>query len=729
MRPRLVVYIAVLSFLQGGSARATPNSLPIRHALNSASAASLRTSRSSDAPEVLLRDLVAYSEVSCPEQGDCVVNQAVSLRDLEPDATAAATRSTPALGLWTAPDVDAWLSSPLTAPQEVEVIFGLDRRRWRAVDVSVTYQQELAIFEGTATTRDDLAQIRTEVVEQWRDAGATVMAPTLEGLVELGARILSSSPLTGSIQAVVPGGKLQEILFAHPEIIQVDVPPVWQQDDAGYSTVVEGPLDGIEVADLLQAKFFYERGYFGHVDEWVGVVEEEADQIYNQHPSFLTAYLDPRVLLCGGTDPAECTFLDVYDGVFHPTRVTSIIASDLMDGQDPNVTDTTARKQRSGIARRVPILAMASDPTDRVVEIMSDTEELWLLNQSQTTSDTNCDGVNDVSDDWNALYEAGVASFNAAHNGYHTDPDECTAQAPATAMGVMASGAHLVTDPPNSIETLEPQTPRGGGGATVSPDDGNGRTIIGLLTPSGFVYRAEHDDGTVPAYDEDGDFGQTSASSPSLTAAAALFREWFQDEIGNDIDAPGLLYANLLLMGDRIDQSNGRMSSGFDNVGGAGILRLRMFNTDGIDNPGAWATGSVCVDDSATVTIGFNGGNALPSAVDYVKVVAWWYDYRHDGLADPFDFNEVHLKLQKNVSGTWTDMVVSDAHDNRQRVYSATSVGGNAWRFRLRGNFVDTNNTDFGCGVDSVKVYWASLWEDNARDDGGDLTDLVRPEP
>jgi hypothetical protein len=601
----------------------------------------------------------------------------------------------PRWALWIAPEVDAWLSSPLTAPSEVEVIFGLDRRRWRAATISVTHQQELAILEGTATTRADLAQIRTDVVDQWREAGAMAMAPTLEGLVQLGARILYASPLTGSIQATVPGWKLQEILLAHPEIIQLDVPPVWQQEDAGYATVVEGPLDGIEVADLLQAKFFYERGYFGHYDEYIGVVEETADEIYNLHPSFLTAALDTRVLICGGTG-TECDFLDVLDGSSHPTRAASVIASDLMDGQDPNVTGTTARKQRTGIARRVPILAMASDSTDRVVDIMS--AQAYLLNQSQTQADTDCQGVNDLCDDWNAMYEAGVALFNAGHNGGHAEEDECTAFAPATAMGVMASGAYLVTEPPNSIETLDVDTPRGGGG-DVPSTDGNERTIIGLLTPSGFVYRAEHDDSISPAYDEDGNYGQTSASSPSLTAAAALFREWFKDEVGDDIDAPGLLYANLLLMGDRLGEIPPTyLSSGFDNIGGAGILRLRMFNADGIDNPGAWATGSVCVDDSATVTIGFNGGSALPSAVDYVKVVAWWYDYRHDSLADPYDFNEVHLKLQKNISGTWTDTVLSEAHDNRQRVYSGTSVGGSAWRFRLRGNFVDTNNTDFGCG-------------------------------
>jgi hypothetical protein len=730
MRVHPVIFLVVLSFIHGDLARATLDEQPIRHPLKSPSALSIRASRLTEAPEVLLRDLVAISEVNCPEQGDCVVGQRAALRELERDPVPSAVSTVPNEGLWTAPEVDDWLSSPLTAPAEVEVVFGLDRRQWRASTVSVTYQQELAIFSGAATTRADLGQVRRDVVAQWRENGMIAMAPTLEGLARRGAQVLSSSPLTGSIRARVSGSQLEEILLAHPEIVQVDVPPTFAED-AGYSMVVEGSLDGIEVADLLQAKFFYERGYFGHIDEWIGVTEISADQIYNWHPSFLTSTLDPRVLICGGTDPAVCDFLDAFSGASHPTRVTSIIASDLMEGQDPNVTDTTARKQRTGIARKVPILAMDSDPTDRVVEIMSDTEELWLLNQSQTVSDANCDGVNDVCDDWNALYEAGVALFNSIHSspGAHADPDLCTARAPATALGVMASGSYLVTDPPNSIETLDPQTARGGGGATLFPSDGNGRTIVGLLTPSGFVYRAEHDENTVPAYEETGNFGQTSASSPSLTAAAALFREWFQDEVGDDIDAPGLLYANLLLMGDRIDQTNGRMSSGFDNVGGAGILRLRMFNADGIDNPGAWATGSVCVDDSTTVTIGFNGGNTLPAAVDYIKVVAWWYDYRHDLSTDGNDFNEVHLKLQKDVSGTWTDVQVSDDHDNRQRVYSGTSVGGSAWRFRLRGEDVNTLNTDYGCGVDSVKVYWASLWEDNARDDGGDLTNLVRPEP
>jgi hypothetical protein len=293
-------------------------------------------------------------------------------------------------------------------------------------------------------------------------------------------------------------------------------------------------------------------------------------------------------------------------------------------------------------------------------------------------------------------------------------------------MGVMAIGAYKVEDTADYDEVLTTGTPRGGGGTTGA---GNGRSMIGLLGPTGWLYRAEADSTADPQYKEDGAFGGTSGATPAVTGGAALFREWYKDEVGDGIDEPGLLYANLLLMGDRISQTGGRLSSGFDNIGGAGVLRLRMFNGAGLDDPAAHATGSVCVGDGETVTVTFKSGNALPSAVDYLKVVAWWYDFDHDG-AKAGDFHQVHLRFQKQVSGFWLDMIQTSAEsDNRQRLFTDGSVGGYPWRFRLIGDAVDTLSNDYGCGVDSVLVYWASIWEDNARDDGGDLTDFVRPEP
>ena len=63
---------------------------------------------------------------------------------------------------------------------------------------------------------------------------------------------------------------------------------------------------------------------------------------------------------------------------------------------------------------------------------------------------------------------------------------------------------------------------------------------------------------------------------------------------------------------------------------------------------------------------------------------------------------------------------------NRQRVY-ASAVGGNTYRLSFYGKDVQSDSE--GCGTNSTRVWYARLHEDNARDDGGDLTTYIRPEP
>jgi hypothetical protein len=704
-------------------AASTEDVTPIRHPLVSESARLILASRPQDPVDAVLRDLETYSEIVCDDL-TCVRTSGVRQADRE--VTRAPAVHVPGAAVRTVhPEVQGWLDDPLTAPPEADLALAMDRRRWKE-PASVPQAQRLAMLEGTATTSADLAQIRADVVARWSSSGAAAMAPTLVGVEALGATVTSSSPLAGTIRARVPTAALPAILAAHPEILTVEPAPV-MADDAGYAITVEDAVDGVEAADLLQANFFHERGYFGVPDESIGIVEPEADELRNLHVSFEDAFGNSRVSICGGTDPEICSFVDYDDGYEHPTKVTSILLSDLTLGQDANYTNPTEREQRSGVAREAYGIAMTSSDLGRVADMFSPGPGVYLVNHSASgdPAPSSCYGIGTSSQTWDSMYEAGIALFNSAGNNDHADPTACTVGQPASAMGVMAVGAYRIQFPPNSDEELSPATARGGGGATTSTTS---RTLIGLLAPTGWLYRAEADQTADPEYKETGRFGITSASSPAATGAAALFRDWYKDEVDDAIDEPGLLYANLLLMGDRLSQTGGRLSSGFDNVSGAGVLRLRMFDADGLDNPAAHATGSVCVGDGQTVNVPFNSGTALGADVDYVKVVAWWYDYDYDGRSAGDPFNTVFLRLEKQVSGSWVQQVASNNTDNRQRVFADSGVGGSPWRFRLYGNAIETD-ADYGCGVDSVLVYWASVWEDNDRDDGGDLTDLVRPEP
>ncbi|MEQ1565037.1 MAG: hypothetical protein ABMA64_05320 [Myxococcota bacterium] len=601
---------------------------------------------------------------------------------------------------------------------------GLDRGAWDTT-VSVPYQQQLAMLDGLAHTEGELALIREQVVAERIASGIDAMTPTVEALEALGAEVVSWPAQTGTVRVRLPGGELVGFLEAHPEVIRVEEYQPEREDASGYAMSVSDTLDGEETADLLQSNLYYAKGYYGRTTDEISVVESAAGSMRTNHLSFRDGAGTSRMVICAGTSPTSCNYISTSGpGGPHTVKVTSILLSDLTLGQDPAFATASDRAKRSGVARRSKGVAMTSDDPQRVVDLMSADPDVFVLSRSASQADVGCLGAGALSKQWNTMFENGIALFNSTGNNGHADAGTCTVNEPATAIGVMAVGAYKVN---GTTDELYVGTDRGGGGTT---GDAGGRTLIAAIAPSAHKYRAEDDPAANPQYAEAG-FCCTSSSTPSMAGAATLYRDWYRTALGTAIDEPGRLYASLLLMGDRTQQVGGYLSSGFDNVGGSGKLRLRMYGSGGVDNPAGYASGAVCVGAGQTVYQSINNGAALPAAVDYVKAVAWWYDHDHDsdvnGYPDPgVDFDKIRLKLQKQVAGVWTDVVTSDLDDNRQRVY-ATGAGGSIYRLELYGR--DVLGADHGCGASANLVYLARTYEDNARDDGGDLTTYIRPEP
>ncbi|NOY25171.1 MAG: hypothetical protein GXP62_04785 [Oligoflexia bacterium] len=214
----------------------------------------------------------------------------------------------------------------------------------------------------------------------------------------------------------------------------------------------------------------------------------------------------------------------------------------------------------------------------------------------------------------------------------------------------------------------------------------------------------------------------TSGATPTVTGSAALYRDWYLDVAGTMIDSPGVLYASLLLMGDRYDESGTYLDSGFDELTGAGKLRMRKW--DNLDKPARADEGIVCVDDGSSSYISLDD-DPLDADVDMVKATIWWYDHRHDSGAAPHD--KVHLALQAYDSRTssWLTVKLSNTDDSKQRVY-VTGVANQKYRLKITGS--DVTSDVEGCGTDSTRVYWAYLFEDQDRDTGTNLDDQIRPE-
>lgn len=286
-------------------------------------------------------------------------------------------------------------------------------------------------------------------------------------------------------------------------------------------------------------------------------------------------------------------------------------------------------------------------------------------------------------------------------------------------------------DHPNACQGAG--SPPENGSPLPSARQGRGRSIVALATPSKIEYPYPYSDSLLSSLRYGTDWLDTSASGPEsfcctssstpiATGAAALFREWYYTNVDTSIDDPGILYANLLLMGDRTQEGTStKLTEGYDPLWGAGKLRLRMFDEQGMDGPWAWGDGSVCVDDGANYYVPI-ASSALSGDVNVLRVVAWWYDRRHDDSATS-TVDSVSMEVRRY--STWvvpplpmSGTVVADdsGTDNKLRVHISNPPSGDYYRILFSGD--DVTSDGEGCGTDSMRVYYAWFYEDSDREAG-----------
>ena len=680
--------------------------------------------------EEIYRQVTFFDTVQVAKDGQLTQRSGVEWAPIEsagplraPLATVDQRRVTPRVQAF----VDGADAHPL---QELEVEVALDRHQWDDTQ-SVPYQQALAMIRGTAKTTCDLDRVRRDTVARRRALADKAMAPVIEAIERLGARVIATSNVSGAIHVSANPQALAGIIKL--PAVQVVTHRADSTTDAGISMTVTGPLlDGEESHDLLQTRPYHDDGFEGRPKEYIAVFEGGASEVYSEHVSF---YSGPSILPSSVRRVTACDRASVCDlsnlpcmsqsnpvGNPHATSATSVIASDLTRGQDLLLATTTGELQRTGIAPRSKVFTMSDVGTAEraaaLAIVSCNGTKIISKSASSKGIDPLCNGDTSLDRDYNAMYEEGVATFQSNGNQGNGVCGDCNMATPGNAIGVFASSAYEV----NALgdEVLFFKNSRGG-----TQFEGNGRTITGLLTPSKRTLLAEADSTMAPTYTTGG-FCCSSGSTPHLSGAAALFRDFYLATYSTLIDEPGILYTNLLLMGDRYHEDGGYLAEGFDGLTGAGKLRLRRFDQPGLDAPATWKTGSRCIQHGATTTIDIG---TLDADVDYVKAVIWWYDAQHDA-GNPHD--KIDLELQQQIGSLpfYVTYWSSRTDDNRQRIYATNAggvgVGGQTLRLRIKGRWIQ-GETD-GCGTDANRVFFAVIAEENDRDDDVDLTTYVRPE-
>lgn len=446
----------------------------------------------------------------------------------------------------------------------------------------------------------------------------------------------------------------------------------------------------------------------------------EVGTFHSGHPGFLEAGGGAdRIRGQWECDSGGCTTgsWSANDSGFqnHATAVAGIVIGDLHDGQDGSHTSFAERELRSGYAGearaylyQTKLLAGRLSALDHV---LGRAPTPHVLNEStwQTSGPYPCNGMDSLSINTNELYEDGVLPIRIGGNPGHSNSSDCTVSPGADAIGAFTVGGHTTSwssDDETDVRsgTDFSSTPRGG----VSYADGRNRSIIDITAPACRTNMFRGNASNLYGYSACG----TSFAGPTVASAAIAHVDHYRNNISTLIDEPGVLFANLLLMGDRESESGVKMIGRFDHLWGAGRLKMRRLDATGLDTPYTYRVLNTCIASGESL---YTPEFTTYSDSDVVKGVLNWYDRRHeDGTA----IDEVYLYLERETSpGVWqTYGSSSDTFDNKQRVFrDITSLGTTTWRWRFYGGSVTYDESI--CGTNHMLINFAMFAEDSDRDD------------
>ncbi len=390
----------------------------------------------------------------------------------------------------------------------------------------------------------------------------------------------------------------------------------------------------------------------------------------------------------------------------HGTKVTGIAVADLMQGQDPAITATADRDDRTGFAPEASFAFIESaagtvDSIEKAVDLSVD-----VINYSASIN-YNCDlsgSSNDAVDE--AMLDDIFFSKSSGSNATTSTP--CNVGTPGA-----ASGAFSVTVTDRAAVPLTSGLVSSG--ASLGPD-ANGRAVVAMA-----AYGGPEGDTAAAVNDTYGVFGATSAAAPVVAGTAASLKDHLLDVFSSAIvNEVGFLYATMLVMGDgQMDSGVALAQDEMDGKWGAGRLRTRMFTAEGMDGPWRMRLISRTISDGEIASDLYLNPDAsdinqdLSTDVERIRATVFWHEPNiEDSVTNWATISSTICNDDGFCYGS------GNSDDPRQRHRIGNAAGGKKWWIQLNGiNVPDSNDSNYHFNLDERKVYVAVYWEDEDRDD------------
>ncbi len=636
--------------------------------------------------------------------------------------------------------------------KEIERLHGAERSETpvevfislRRPQESVTSHLRRQIALGNARTVGRLHALAREIKERKSARISTLNQRLTAAVIEAGGEVLYPCRNRHCLTARLPAAAIAS-LAAEPSVQRVSL--------IGELEPEANAWDAEERAEVVQVHQFLEDGHDGEQqpgtfrdDIWFAVIEVATFD--DEHPAWDKGL--PQSWSRAGSrfqcDDGGCTYIYDFptpdpDDESHPTRVAGLIFADLTNGQDQDLQNAHRYSgfARNALGRLFETASTSAWPAamDTVGGFAGPYEHVVnLSNGIKFFHDAfdHCNGDDGASAAANELFEDGTLLIKSAGNNSFqpSDPEVCRVSAPGSAIGVFTVGGIKAAGDTASMRSGGIWWAHSAAGSSAGPgeqdlDSGRGRTVVDLVTNAYLKFfptpNGAYAGALSPAQG-------TSFAAPQITGAAINFIDYFQAHEFNLEYEPGILFVNLLLMGDREacadlqgNCATTKVDRRFDRRFGAGRAKFRRFDSSGADAPSHYGTGFLCLGQGEAVTVPVNDDqefSAFDPEVDDLEFVAWWYDRRHEltGTVANFDLRLVEVDVQGHPI---QELVTSDdLYDNKERVFHS-AVGGMRLGVEIEAVDLflgDQSWDDPGCPEPGqIMVYFASLAEDAARDD------------
>ena len=344
----------------------------------------------------------------------------------------------------------------------------------------------------------------------------------------------------------------------------------------------------------------------------------------------------------------------------HGSRVIGGFQS-ILDGQDPDLTNQSARRQRSYGAFEAGLHLYDTDDSGNAA--LSALEEAARLHDGRTTADiwgysASTNGCDDPRGRWvpwtaamDTAYDRGLLAVQITGNSVERHRSSCTTTGLASRSDSLVVGGFADTRQTLMSQWRYDSAPLSWASITdlqasdrcpgeqlswnedrcYSSAEGGGdlfvgdklrprvRSVVDLTAPSGRRFSA------VRTGRGDNDYQQvccgSSHAAPKVAAAAVSLRDWGYRRGLAIYDDPTLLYVMMLLGGDftgefasrravaPLDQYASRPTDdyrrrrGFSRIWGAGRLHVQRLLGEGstLDSPFSWALGTMTIDDETVI--------------------------------------------------------------------------------------------------------------------------------